>query len=488
MRDAFRGPLNVFATCLGLMTLRRRPASLQTPRSSTIIILFIIYFAALLGVDAIAAQKVIGFNEFGVSSLAARLGVLGLGALLVVWPNSTAAIGKAIGLGMALMGAYAVLVLLLWLLFSVSPQLMASLPPWFGMGLWLAIVAWVLFGAFRAGPLVWGNSTSFRGFRFVLCLVAPFLFVPDQPIVYGHGTSWSRTDVWNLAQFYLRSATAGQSEDDHVNSMDWESVIYSQGKLLDDQLRNVQASDPATRHVYFIGMAPSTAQTVFVKEVNAVRAIVDQHFNSIGRSVILQNSDETANSIALASNSGLLHVASGLKAKGDPEKDVLVLYITSHGSSDHISVSQYPLRLNPITPATIKQALDASGFRNRVVILSACHSGSFIDDLRDDHTAIITAARADRTSFGCSNDRDWTFFGDALFNHGFRQTRSLRGAFEIATRLVSDWEKRDNVTPSEPQLFIGPALEKVWDQMAPTFDQSKSVPVETAANTSLSKL
>jgi hypothetical protein len=31
---------------------------------------------------------------------------------------------------------------------------------------------------------------------------------------------------------------------------------------------------------------------------------------------------------------------------------------------------------------------------------------------------VLTAAAADKTSFGCEPSRDWTFFGDALFNHG----------------------------------------------------------------------
>ncbi len=93
-----------------------------------------------------------------------------------------------------------------------------------------------------------------------------------------------------------------------------------------------------------------------------------------------------------------------------------------------------------------------------MLVLSACYSGSFVSDLSDDNTLILTAARSDRTSFGCSNEREWTFFGDAYFNHALRKERSFIRAYERARVLIESWEKAQGLTASEPQMFVGAAI------------------------------
>ena len=55
---------------------------------------------------------------------------------------------------------------------------------------------------------------------------------------------------------------------------------------------------------------------------------------------------------------------------------------------------------------------------------------------------IVTAAAADRTSFGCAAENDWTFFGDAMINHALRKPQPLGAAFAEARALVADWETR----------------------------------------------
>jgi hypothetical protein len=93
-----------------------------------------------------------------------------------------------------------------------------------------------------------------------------------------------------------------------------------------------------------------------------------------------------------------------------------------------------------------------------VIVISACHSGSFIHALANPTTLVITAARADRSSFGCEDRRRWTYFGDAYFNHGLRQNMSFVRAFEQAKRLISIWETAEKLVPSLPQMACGEAL------------------------------
>jgi hypothetical protein len=79
---------------------------------------------------------------------------------------------------------------------------------------------------------------------------------------------------------------------------------------------------------------------------------------------------------------------------------------------------------------------------------------------------VLTAARADRTSFGCSNERAWTYFGDALFNRALRRTHDFAAAFEEAKRTVDGWERGQKFTPSEPQMAGGAALKPTLDEIA----------------------
>ena len=95
----------------------------------------------------------------------------------------------------------------------------------------------------------------------------------------------------------------------------------------------------------------------------------------------------------------------------------------------------------------------------KVVVISACYAGGFIDALRDDHTIVLAAAAPDRTSFGCSDDRDLTYFGEAFYRDALPKAASLRAAFETARAEIAKREKEEKVEPSDPQAWFGPLLE-----------------------------
>jgi hypothetical protein len=99
--------------------------------------------------------------------------------------------------------------------------------------------------------------------------------------------------------------------------------------------------------------------------------------------------------------------------------------------------------------------LDASGAKYRIVIISACYSGVFVPALADPLTLVITAAAADRPSFGCEDGATWTYFGDAFFNRALRTAPDLRSAFSAARALVTAREKREGFGRSNPQIAGG---------------------------------
>jgi len=112
--------------------------------------------------------------------------------------------------------------------------------------------------------------------------------------------------------------------------------------------------------------------------------------------------------------------------------------------------------IGALRPPNLRDMLSQAGIVNRVVIVSACFSGAFIAPLADDNTIVLTAAAPDRTSFGCQPEREWTFFGDAYFNHAVRGGAGLLPAFDQAKVLITQWETTQHLTPpSNPQKWIG---------------------------------
>jgi hypothetical protein len=138
----------------------------------------------------------------------------------------------------------------------------------------------------------------------------------------------------------------------------------------------------------------------------------------------------------------------------DPDKDVLVVVLTSHGSPEGLAVVAGNFS-RTLTPPDLRSMLDASGAKYRVVIISACYSGVFVPALADPRTLVITAAAADRSSFGCEDRAKWTYFGDAFFNRALRLAPDLGSGFDVARRLVTAREQREGFEPSNPQIAGG---------------------------------
>jgi hypothetical protein len=82
----------------------------------------------------------------------------------------------------------------------------------------------------------------------------------------------------------------------------------------------------------------------------------------------------------------------------------------------------------------------------------------FVDPLRDDAAVVMTASAADRRSFGCAPDAEWTYFGRALFAESLPAARSFAGAFEDVRHRIYEREAREKKEHSKPQLAIGSAI------------------------------
>jgi hypothetical protein len=100
-----------------------------------------------------------------------------------------------------------------------------------------------------------------------------------------------------------------------------------------------------------------------------------------------------------------------------------------------------------------------------VLVISACHSGAFIEPLADESTIVLTSAAGANASFGCSDDRDVTEFGAAFIRDALPRAESLATAFEQAKRAIAEQEGQRRVEASSPQAHVGGAIAAYWERV-----------------------
>jgi hypothetical protein len=240
---------------------------------------------------------------------------------------------------------------------------------------------------------------------------------------------------------------------------DGEALLFGQSGRIDEALEAVQRAKSPKSQAFFLGFAGVGDQKVFAQEVGLASRVLGERYDIGERRVSLINDERDLESAPLATVSGLKYALRGLASRMNVDQDVLFLSISSHGAQDPaIAVSNSQLTLNDLTDEDLADALRESGIKWRVIIISACYAGGFIERLRDPQTIVITAAAADRTSFGCSNDRDLTYFGEAFYRDALPSAPSLRDAFDTAKAAIGAREKREHVDASNPQAYFGKAI------------------------------
>jgi peptidase C13-like protein len=190
-------------------------------------------------------------------------------------------------------------------------------------------------------------------------------------------------------------------------------------------------------------------QSVFRSEATGAAEVIAGRFKT-GPVDVAYNSRRGGNATIESLASSLRAVADHL----DPERDVLFLVLTSHGSPDGLAIKAGRLT-EMLTPSRLADMLAKTGVRHKVVVISACYAGVFIPQLANPNVLVITAADANHSSFGCQDKAKWTYFGQAFFNDALRRTVSLKNAFLIARSLVRTRELREHFEPSNPLLAGG---------------------------------
>jgi hypothetical protein len=260
-----------------------------------------------------------------------------------------------------------------------------------------------------------------------------------------------------LAASVAAGAAAGQPSGN--GEITKESGERQRG-LIDAQVARFSKEPVSGARVFFLGFAGFGEERVFAEEIKLAAQRVGGKFGSSMRSVLLLNDRRDLSTQPFASTSSLRYSLGEIARVMNRDEDVLFLALSSHGSRDStIAVSNTGMADEGLSARTLAELLEESGIKWRVIVVSACFSGAFVKPLSDDHTIVITAASKSRSSFGCSDQRDLTYFGEAFYRDALPRAPDLRTAFETSRKDIRRREKEEEFTPSKPQAFFGAEIE-----------------------------
>lgn len=312
---------------------------------------------------------------------------------------------------------------------------------------------WAFYGVF----LTW----LFLAFYRSLDLCVPAAAVLRQYVLAGLMVGIIAVPPYYMyVESFFETDYSDYERDNPYDGLNTEDLLQSQHRVLDRVLDGIKHGQKGRMDAFVVTFGSYGSQDVFKKEATLARDVFSEWFGAGAQGVALVNNPETARADEpLATATNLRDTLYRLGKLANREEDLLVLYMTSHGyQGGTLSVDMGPIRLNNVPPEKLREMLDESGFKWRVVVVSACYSGGMIEALKDDNSIVLTAAAPDKTSFGCSDDAELTYFGRALLEDALPLADGLIPAFETARTVVTEREKSEKIPPSNPQLYIGPAI------------------------------
>ena len=186
---------------------------------------------------------------------------------------------------------------------------------------------------------------------------------------------------------------------------------------------------------------------------NGIDALRDKLSGRGVRDIRILTSDPGRNPLAQVASAA--NVSNALRNAGGA--GACLAFITSHGHETGVVLRQAN---GVIRPGTLDSALDAGcGGLPTVVIVSACYSGVFLTPaMRQPNRVVLTAAAADRVSFGCGAGDRFTYYDQCLLQQ-FDGASTWSQLAQSTRACVQSLEKSMGVrTPSQPQIFVGSAV------------------------------
>lgn len=334
---------------------------------------------------------------------------------------------------------------------------------------WPPAAQWTLFVAF----CLWMAIVQWRVARTLLPVRRTAVLVLVS-VVTAIASSW----FFPQTPWYPTAPTKGSADDEDAAFKLDQETFEGQQALLADRLKALPVHRGGPAQVYGIVFAPYASEDVFLRESTMVADVLAQRFDAAGRVIQLVNHRKTLHTHPWATPLNLQRAINAIAARMDKDRDVLVIYLTSHGGRDlKLSAWHWPLQVESLTPSALRQMLDQSGIKYRVLGVSACFSGGWVEPLASNTTLVMTAADAEHTSYGCGRKSDLTYFGRAVFDEQLRTgARSFEEAFLHAVPVIREREQQARKSDgfSNPQLRVGTGIKPVLAALQARLDKDDS--------------
>ena len=357
-----------------------------------------------------------------------------------------------------------------------------------GQGLWVTEAGQHYEGRFENGELVEGRYRDEEGyqyegqFRYFSFHGQGTLTRPDGVVIrgefengYAHGNGTRTRPAEGDAQaqvekgYFVRGRYYASEEayqkNRHAQAAQIEARLYTESSRLQSVLSSLAPQRPGVRDVYLLVVGGDGTEGVFAREVDWVAERLGSVFDLKRRHVKLVNGG--SDDLPLATRTSVREALEALDALMDPNEDLLMVHLVSHGSREGaLLLDDHNLTLNDLSVADGKQWLNALKARHQWLVVSACYSGQWVEALASPRRVIFASAASDRTSFGCGDDSDRTWFSKALYGEDMAAGIDDPAAWFAATSVkVTGMEEEQGIDGEEhsmPQQAVGEAFVRWW--------------------------
>lgn len=241
-----------------------------------------------------------------------------------------------------------------------------------------------------------------------------------------------------------------------------ETILAEDRQRLEQQIDNLAPERPGVTDAYFLAVGGDGTESVFMRDIEVARNGVQTLFDTENRAVMLLNHRDYE-SLPLATRPSIATALEALDQQMNPDEDLLVIHLVSHGASDGQLVLRQPgIDLPDLSPDAFARMLEPLEVRRKLLVVSACYSGHWVDRLKDSNTLIMASARKDRTSFGCGDDSKMTWFTRAVYQSVGLSLTDPDAMFDQISKQIRVWEKEIGMEEGDwsyPQYHLGTHFE-----------------------------
>jgi len=264
--------------------------------------------------------------------------------------------------------------------------------------------------------------------------------------------------TWEYGEFVDREEYSPPEEPPEPAT---EKVLTQDRQRLDDQIDNLESERPGVTDAYFLAVGGDGTESVFKRDIQVARTGLQAQFDVEQRAIMLLNHRDYE-TLPLATRPSIATALQALDEQMNPEEDLLFVHLVSHGKKNGQLLLQQPgIELPDLAPEDFAKMLEPLNVRRKLLVVSACYSGYWLNQLKDSDTLILVSAREDRTSFGCGDDSEMTWFTKAVYQSVGLSLTNPDAMFEQIDQRIRSWEEdaeMEEESWSYPQYHLGESL------------------------------